>query len=113
MEGMPASVIEAGICGVPVVAYSVAGLPEIVISGRTGILVRPRDADGLAAGVVKLLQNEGTRNAMAAAARDRCRAEFTIDSVAPRYLNVYDSVRERGRRRSSEPKHADRAEEMK
>jgi glycosyltransferase involved in cell wall biosynthesis len=93
MEGMPASAIEAGIAGVPVVGYSVAGLPEIVIDGETGILVRPRDVDGLAASVVELLEDEGMRKALAVAARDRCRREFTIENVASRYLHVYESTR--------------------
>ena len=39
-EGMPACVIEAGIAGLPVAAYALAGVPEAVVSGETGLLAR-------------------------------------------------------------------------
>ena len=47
-EGMPTSLLEAMRAGVPVVASRVGGVAEIVEHGRTGILVTPGDAQGLA-----------------------------------------------------------------
>ena len=43
MEGMPAAVIEAGMAGVPVAGYSIAGVPEVVEHGLTGLLAPRRD----------------------------------------------------------------------
>jgi glycosyltransferase involved in cell wall biosynthesis len=40
MEGMPATLIEAGMLACPVVAYGVAGVPEVIEDGSTGLLVR-------------------------------------------------------------------------
>ena len=40
-EGMPASVIEAGLAGLPVIGYALSGVPEVVVDGVTGRLVPP------------------------------------------------------------------------
>jgi glycosyltransferase involved in cell wall biosynthesis len=68
-EGMPTSLLEAMKAGVPVVASRVGGVSEIVEDGRTGILVAPGDALGLADAVGRLLEDEATRSRMASNAR--------------------------------------------
>lgn len=89
MEGMPASVIEAGMARVPVVAYEVAGVAEVIEHGRTGYLVPHGDVQGLAAAVRKLLSDPSHRSEMGDAARARCLERFSIGAIAPRYLEVY------------------------
>lgn len=90
-EGMPACAIEAGIAGVPVVSYELAGMPEIVRHGDTGYLVTPGDIDGLARAVTKVCQDSACAW-MGEAARRHCRRRFGIASIAPRYLRVYEHV---------------------
>ena len=60
-EGMPTALLEAMRAGVPVVASRVGGVSEIVEHGRTGILVTPGDAQGLASAIARLLDDEGAR----------------------------------------------------
>jgi glycosyltransferase involved in cell wall biosynthesis len=91
-EGMPATVIEAGMAGLPVAGYAVAGVSEVVESGTTGLLARAGDSDRLATHLTELLTDGGRRRAMGAAARERCRVRFDIDAVAPRYLDLYQTV---------------------
>jgi glycosyltransferase involved in cell wall biosynthesis len=93
MEGMPATVIEAGMVGLPVAGFAVAGVSEVVESGTTGLLSRPGDVVQLRAHVVSLLADGRRRQEMSAAARRRCRDRFDIRAVAPQYLDVYRSVR--------------------
>jgi glycosyltransferase involved in cell wall biosynthesis len=88
-EGMPGALIEAGMAGVPVVAYAVGGVPELVRDGATGLLVERGDVDGLARCVLKLLDDESERAAMGERARVHCRANFEIGAVAPRYAKLY------------------------
>ncbi len=90
-EGMPAALIEAGLAGIPAVAYAVGGIPEIVEDGITGILLRADDQDALAAAVVALLRDAGRRAAMARAARDRYR-RFEIATVARAYGDAYTAL---------------------
>jgi glycosyltransferase involved in cell wall biosynthesis len=91
-EGMPACVIEAGVAGLPVAGFAIAGVPEAVVSGETGVLVAPGDRDALAAAVTPLLRDAELRRRLGDQARDRCRALFDIRAVAPRYLELYESV---------------------
>lgn len=91
-EGMPGVVIEAGMLGVPVAGYALAGVPEVVIHGLTGVLTAPADREGLARSVAELLMDADVRRAMGEAARERCRAVFDIRTVAPRYLQLYEEV---------------------
>jgi glycosyltransferase involved in cell wall biosynthesis len=91
MEGMPAALIEAGLAGVPVAAYDVAGVPEVVADGRTGLLARSGDIEDLSRAALTLVLDAEGRRRMAREARVRCE-EFDIRRIAPRYLDVYDAV---------------------
>jgi glycosyltransferase involved in cell wall biosynthesis len=91
-EGMPASLIEAGMAGVAVAGYAVAGAAEVVEPGSTGLLVPPGDLDRLRAAVATLLDDGALRAAMGRAARERCRTRFEIRAVAPRYLRLYQEL---------------------
>jgi len=88
-EGMPACLIEAGMAGLPTVAYSVGGVPEAVEDGSTGLLVPPGDEEGLSRSMLRLLGDAALRGDMGSAAERRCCSTFDMDVVAPRYLEVY------------------------
>jgi glycosyltransferase involved in cell wall biosynthesis len=68
-EGMPTALLEAMRAGVPVVASRVGGVAEIVEHGRTGILVTPGDAQGLASAIDGLLDDGGLAARLAGAAK--------------------------------------------
>jgi glycosyltransferase involved in cell wall biosynthesis len=70
-EGLPTVIVEAMICGVPVVATAVNAVHELVIPGETGLLVRPRRPARLAAAIRYLLDSPGEAARMSAAARAR------------------------------------------
>jgi glycosyltransferase involved in cell wall biosynthesis len=92
MEGMPAVAIEAGMTGLPVAAFALPGVSEIVVDDRTGLLVRPGDSDALAERVMRLIRDPVLRGRLGATAATRCRARFSIDAVAPRYLDILEEV---------------------
>jgi glycosyltransferase involved in cell wall biosynthesis len=91
-EGMPGTVIEAGLVGVPVAGYAVAGVSEVVEPGVTGMLAQPGDPGRLRSDILTLLADADMRHALGAAARDRCQARFDIQAVAPRYLELYHTL---------------------
>ena len=91
-EGMPGCVIEAGMVGVPVVAFGVAGVPEVLIDEVTGYVVEPGDHGALAMRALELLKDPELRNAMGLAAMKRCLSAFDIGTVARRYADVYSEV---------------------
>jgi glycosyltransferase involved in cell wall biosynthesis len=91
-EGMPACVIEAGMAGIPVVAFQVAGVPEVLIDGVTGYVVDPGNDEAFAARALTLLLNEDLRREMGRAAIERCQSLYDIQGVARRYADIYTEV---------------------
>jgi glycosyltransferase involved in cell wall biosynthesis len=89
MEGMPASLIEAGMAGVPSVAYSVGGTADVVRDGVTGFLARPGRLDELTRLTSRLLDRPDMRTRMGQAATRWCRDRFDVRRVAYRYLELY------------------------
>jgi len=91
-ESFCLSILEAMCFGCPSVATAVGGIPEVTISGETGLLVPFGDADALARAVESLLQNPARRAAMGQAARERARKKFSAAAIVPLYENLYQSV---------------------
>lgn len=91
-EGLPLVVLEAMAAGVPVVATSVGGTPELVVDGETGALVEPRDVDGLAAALRELLARPDRGKELGRAGLARVRASFSEAAMTGRVLEVYDEV---------------------
>jgi len=91
-ESFCLSILEAMCFESPSVSTAVGGIPEVVISGESGVLVPVGDADGLARGVESLLQQPERRLAMGRAARERARAKFSADAIVPRYEELYRRV---------------------
>jgi glycosyltransferase involved in cell wall biosynthesis len=88
-EALPTSLIEAAATGLPVLATTVGGTPEVVENGRTGILVEPRDAEGLAAGAIDLLIDSGRREQYGAAGRRLAEERFDLRRWAGRLADLY------------------------
>lgn len=89
-EGFPYTVIEAMAMGRPPVATRVGGVPEAV--GNAGIIVRPRDAMGVASALIRLLEDAPLRAKMGKAARERVMELFTLDGCLNAYRQAYPAV---------------------
>lgn len=69
-EGCPNALLEAMAAGVPVVATAVGGIPEVVTGGRDAILVKKRDAAGLATATAQILKDQRFRDRLVSNARE-------------------------------------------
>jgi glycosyltransferase involved in cell wall biosynthesis len=69
VEGMPLGLLEAQACGKPVVAYRVAGVPEAVLDGSTGLLAEPCDIVALSEALRRLVGSTLLRRQLGAGAR--------------------------------------------
>jgi glycosyltransferase involved in cell wall biosynthesis len=76
--------LEAQAAGLPVVAEAVAGVPEVVMDGRTGLLTASGDIEGYASAIEDLLDREPARMQMATEARRFAGAERSIERAAAR-----------------------------
>jgi len=74
----------------PVVATAVGCLPEMVEHGRTGFLVPPRDPQGLAEAIVRLLRDPALRHELGGNGKGRIDTEWSSDAVAQQTLAVYE-----------------------
>jgi len=86
--------LEAMFFGCPSVATAVGGIPEVTISGETGLLVPFGDADALARAVESLLQNPARRAVLGQAAQIRAHEKFSAAAIVPCYESLYRKVNE-------------------
>jgi glycosyltransferase involved in cell wall biosynthesis len=93
-EGTPVAIIEAGAAGLPVVATRHAGIPDVVVHGETGFLVEERDVDGMAAYMLRLINDSALARTMGENARQRVRQHFSLD----RHITSLNQVLEDARR---------------
>lgn len=91
-EGFPVAILEAMAHGLAVVSTRVAGIPEAVIEGETGLLVEPEDGDGLGEAVSRLLVDGDRRERMGDAGRRRFRQHFGLEPILRAHLDLYAAV---------------------
>jgi glycosyltransferase involved in cell wall biosynthesis len=95
-EGLPMVLLEAGACGVPVVATDVPGTREVVVDGETGWLAPAGDAQELAKTMMKLMRMTlDARLAMGERARRHVAEHFSLEAVLDRWERLYAELLER------------------
>ena len=94
-EGLARALPQALAMGKPCVALDLDGAPEVVIPGNTGYLVRPGDASGLAAAVVRLLRDPEARRQMGERGRRLVESRFSVEKMVGDTAAVYAALLER------------------
>ena len=92
LEGLGLVAVEAQLCETPVIGVKSGGLPDVIQHDRTGLLVNDRSADGIARAVRELLQRPDAGAALGVAGRLHALSAFAPESVAKRYLEVYEAA---------------------
>jgi glycosyltransferase involved in cell wall biosynthesis len=91
-EGLPYTLLEAMGCRVPVVASDVTGNRDAIHGGENGLLARPRDVAGFAEGVRRLLDDNGLRARLGAAARETVLERFTKERFLLETTDLYHEM---------------------
>jgi glycosyltransferase involved in cell wall biosynthesis len=97
-EGFPNVLQEAMAQGVPVISTPAGEAAMLVQSEKTGLLVNYGDAEGMAAGMVRLATETGLAARMGEAARARIHQEYRLEMLLPRLLNGYGQFMRHARR---------------
>jgi glycosyltransferase involved in cell wall biosynthesis len=88
-EGIPVVLMEAMASGLPVVSSRLSGIPELVEDGVAGILVVPRDVNGLCEALLKLIREQELREQMGKAGREKIMREFNLEKNAEQLTNLF------------------------
>lgn len=96
-EGTPITLLEAMAAGVPVVATSVGGIPDVVTPAEA-LLVPPEDAGALANAIAAVRQDPAAATVRARAARARLAEAFAVEPWLSAYEDVYRAAQDRAGR---------------
>lgn len=88
-EGMPNCVLEAMKHSLPVIATSVEGSRELVVTNETGLLVKPKNVEELSDAIVKLYENESLRNNMGKKGVERVTSDFSLENYINKFHDIY------------------------
>jgi len=91
-EGVPRALIEAAACARAIITTDHPGCREIVRHCENGLLVKPHDADALAAAMAMLAADADMRQRMGLAGRRMVEREFSEDFVVDATLRLYDDL---------------------
>ena len=91
-EGLPITILEAMQAGVPIVASSVGGIPDVLGKGKYGITVEPANPKALAEAILYVHSNPDLAKEMGAKARQAVLKKYSSSRMAEDYLKVYESV---------------------
>jgi glycosyltransferase involved in cell wall biosynthesis len=90
-EGLPMVLLEAMAAKKAIVATRVGAIPKVVNNGN-GILVEPKDAEGLREAIVSLLTNEEKRRKYASAGYETVRMQFSSERMSSEYFDLYSEL---------------------
>jgi glycosyltransferase involved in cell wall biosynthesis len=91
-ESLPICIIEAMRAGLPVIASDVGGVNELVMEGKTGLLVKPGSPDDLRNVILRLVDDEQMLRAMGKAGRARFEQYFTLDKMIDPTIELYQQL---------------------
>ena len=94
-EGLPRTVPQALLSGVPVVAHDVDGTREVIHDGRTGRLVRPGDIQGLREALVRARLRIPDEIRLARAGQELCQDMFPAHKMVHELATLYESILQR------------------
>ena len=88
-EGIPVALMEAMAAGLPVISTMTGGIPELVESGETGLLVPPADPIALADALENLATDAERRRRMGVRGREKVLREFNLEMNASRLVSFF------------------------
>lgn len=102
-DNFPLVILEAMSCGLPIVAFEVGGVPEVVIHKMNGYIAEYKNSDDLIRGVEFIFDLDGQdREQMSASSIKKIETDFNLDGMVRKYFDLYSELietHERDKRR--------------
>jgi glycosyltransferase involved in cell wall biosynthesis len=92
VDGIPNVIVEALAVGVPTIATSVAGIPEVIKEGETGLLVPPRDPRALESAIQRLVQDPHLRQRLSRGGRQLVERNFDVVANSANHWRLISGV---------------------
>ncbi len=89
-EGLPYTLLEAGLAGVPVISTQTGGIPEIIEDKKTGLLAKPADSQDLAEKIEELINDEQKGKLFSSALWQKIVQEFSLSKMLSATLTAYE-----------------------
>lgn len=89
VDGLPQSLMEAMACGVPCISTDLVGIPDLVIHGKTGLLVKPNNAKQLASALKLLLQDKPLQNELIRNSVEHIKDEFDLSTCLEPLAGIF------------------------
>ncbi|MBS3088403.1 glycosyltransferase family 4 protein [Candidatus Pacearchaeota archaeon] len=87
-EGLPTSVLEAGAVGLPVIATDAGGTREVIIDGKTGILIKEKDSNGLKKAIEFMVMNRTKREMYANNLNNLIKEKFDWEKIIKQWEKI-------------------------
>lgn len=91
-DNLPTTIIEGCSCGLPCVAFSVGGIPEIIIHNTSGYIAQKFDTNDLAYGISYIIKNKEIASKWGENARNHILNNYDSKIIAHRHLNLYINI---------------------
>lgn len=91
-ESFPTVILEAMACGIPIVATAVGDVPKVVINGKTGFLVPPRDPEALAQAIIKIFEDKSLRKKMGENCRKLVESRYSWNALSDKIIDYYAQI---------------------
>lgn len=88
-EGLPYTLLEAGLAHLPLVGTRVGGIPEVIKNNETGLLIEPNNPSEIASALRMLIDDKNLRNTFGEAAHALVMQNFTIEHMLQQTFNLY------------------------
>ena len=90
-EAFPYAIIEAGNVGLPVIATSVGGVPEVIDDMQSGILIQSKNAGEVARAISYMIEHPERRSQFGVAIKERIKGRFDLETMLKETLMIYRS----------------------
>ena len=90
MEGTPLAILEASVAGLPVISTIHAGIPDVIVDGKTGLLCEEHDVAGMADNMLKILNNVSYAQELGGAGKRHILDHFSMERHIESLQNILE-----------------------
>lgn len=88
-EGLPYTLLEAGLAGLPIISSSVGGIPDIIDNKKNGLLTRKKDVKEITTSIEYLINNPKIRSEYGKKIKEKIQKEFSLDGMLKKTFALY------------------------